>query len=99
MAAHALGGHVPHARPLVGVTVEAVGRGGGELRVAAHDEDLAAQHGRRCVAPRLRAFRRDAPAVANGVVALDLRAGWEGVIMTETQFALWLRSLRIRRFS
>ena len=63
------------------------------------DEDLAAQHGRRCVAPGLRAFRRDAPAVANGVVALDLRAGWEGVIMTETQFALWLRSLRIRRFS
>lgn len=72
MAAHPLGRHVAHPSPLVGVAVEAVRRRGGELRVAAHDEDLAAQDGGGGVAPRLRAFGCKVPAVARGVVTLDL---------------------------
>lgn len=72
MTAHPLGRHVPNSRPLVSFAVEAVGGDGGELCVATHDEDLAAQDSSRRVAPRLGAFGRDIPPVTHGVVALDL---------------------------
>lgn len=72
MTAHAFGRHVAHSSPLVRVTVKAIGGGGGEFGVASHDENLAPQHGGRSVAPGLRAFGRNGPAVSHRVVALDL---------------------------
>lgn len=41
MAAHPLGRHVTYSSPLIGFTVKAIRRSGGEFGVAAHDEDLA----------------------------------------------------------
>lgn len=73
VAAHPLGRHVAHARPLVAVAVEAVRGRRRELSVAAHDEDLAAQDGGGGVPPWLRTLSSKVPAVTHGVVALHLQ--------------------------